>query len=536
MREIFSELFSRKIEKRHWIQTALLGVFFLGCLFVALSQKICLGQEYLILTVNDMTIGAIPAGTDVPLQMRQARKEIASQSETPICMEITYTTAAEKKWFTPILAEDEIENQIVQALKSAQIETKSFAYEVTVGDFDAYFHSMDEVEEFLNGTKTEEDPDGLYETVLSGDADHESETVNAVLTKRADEANSAADADGTFITADETNISCESSQDLSAGISRIALEYLKDAIENPDDNHYETGLLDLDFTQEVTVATTLISADSFSNVEESIAQVTKEEETNKIYQVQAGDCLSTIAEQYDLKLARLMELNGFTNENETIHIDQELIVAVPEPDLSLTATIGEVYEEDYEEDATIIPNDSWYTTEEVVLSEGVTGHREVNAYVTYENGIETERTVAHTTVFVQSEAAVIEKGTIIPPTYIKPLSGGRFTSGFGKRWGRMHKGVDWACSVGTTIYASSAGVVEYAGWTSGYGYNVLIDHPDGRKTRYAHLSKTLVTAGQSVSQGQTIAKSGNTGRSTGPHVHFEIFINGTQVNPLDYIN
>lgn len=69
----------------------------------------------------------------------------------------------------------------------------------------------------------------------------------------------------------------------------------------------------------------------------------------------------------------------------------------------------------------------------------------------------------------------------------------------------------------------------------GYGYAVYINHPDGRQTRYGHLSKVLVSPGQHVEQGQSIALSGNTGRSTGPHVHFEILINGSQVNPLDYI-
>ena len=80
------------------------------------------------------------------------------------------------------------------------------------------------------------------------------------------------------------------------------------------------------------------------------------------------------------------------------------------------------------------------------------------------------------------------------------------------------------------------GVVTRAGLGSGYGYVVYIDHGDGRQTRYGHLSKVLVKAGQQVSQGQKIALSGNTGRSTGPHVHFEILIGGSQVNPLNYLS
>jgi murein DD-endopeptidase MepM/ murein hydrolase activator NlpD len=84
--------------------------------------------------------------------------------------------------------------------------------------------------------------------------------------------------------------------------------------------------------------------------------------------------------------------------------------------------------------------------------------------------------------------------------------------------------------------ASSGGTVSSAGWSGGYGYQVLITHPDGSQTRYAHLSKVLVSAGQSVAQGQKIGLSGNTGISTGPHLHFEIILNGTPVNPLNYIN
>ena len=84
--------------------------------------------------------------------------------------------------------------------------------------------------------------------------------------------------------------------------------------------------------------------------------------------------------------------------------------------------------------------------------------------------------------------------------------------------------------------ASAAGTVVKAGWGSGYGYVVYIQHSDGRQTRYGHLSKVLVSAGQTVSQGQKIALSGNTGVSTGPDLHFEILIGGVQVNPLKYLS
>ena len=246
--------------------------------------------------------------------------------------------------------------------------------------------------------------------------------------------------------------------------------------------------------------------------------------------------LSVIAMDHDTTVASIVALNGFSSADQMIRDGQERIIAVPEPDLQIRITMGEVYEEDYTAEPIIIENDSWYTTKEVVHDEGTTGHRERNDVVVYENGIEVSREMIHENVMIQSEPAVIERGTIVPPTYIKPLSGGRYTSGFGRRWGRMHKGVDWACPIGTTVYASCGGTVIQASYSGGYGNCVVISHPDGRMTRYAHNSKLLVSAGQHVEQGQPIALSGSTGRSTGPHVHFELYINGSAVNPLKYIS
>jgi murein DD-endopeptidase MepM/ murein hydrolase activator NlpD len=120
--------------------------------------------------------------------------------------------------------------------------------------------------------------------------------------------------------------------------------------------------------------------------------------------------------------------------------------------------------------------------------------------------------------------------------YIWPSSG-VFTSGYGWRWGRMHRGIDIAAPIGTPIVAAAPGVIEFSGWNSGgYGNMVEIRHADGSMTRYAHNSRNLVQAGQRVEQGQQIAEMGSTGYSTGPHVHFEIHLpsQGT-VNPMAYL-
>ncbi|MFM8524505.1 MAG: M23 family metallopeptidase [Cyanobacteriota bacterium] len=120
--------------------------------------------------------------------------------------------------------------------------------------------------------------------------------------------------------------------------------------------------------------------------------------------------------------------------------------------------------------------------------------------------------------------------------WIWPASG-QFSSGFGWRWGRMHNGIDIANSVGTQIRAARSGRVVFAGWDDGgYGYKIDIRHEDGSLSRYAHNSRLLVRVGDEVAQGSPISMMGSTGRSTGPHLHFEIRLPGRgALNPLEFL-
>jgi murein DD-endopeptidase MepM/ murein hydrolase activator NlpD len=111
----------------------------------------------------------------------------------------------------------------------------------------------------------------------------------------------------------------------------------------------------------------------------------------------------------------------------------------------------------------------------------------------------------------------------------------RFTSGYGPRWGEMHRGTDFAAKSGAPIYATADGVVTRAEWGSGYGRVVYVKHAFGIETRYAHMAKIRVKKGQRVSRGQRIGDMGNSGRSTGTHLHYEVRVNGKDVNPMIYI-
>jgi murein DD-endopeptidase MepM/ murein hydrolase activator NlpD len=112
---------------------------------------------------------------------------------------------------------------------------------------------------------------------------------------------------------------------------------------------------------------------------------------------------------------------------------------------------------------------------------------------------------------------------------------GVVVSGFGMRWGRMHEGIDIGCAYGTPNRAAASGTVIYSGWLGGYGNLVVLDHGNGLSTAYAHASSILVVVGQQVSQGETVSLVGSTGNSSGPHLHFEVRINGEAVDPLLYL-
>ncbi|MBR4122976.1 MAG: peptidoglycan DD-metalloendopeptidase family protein [Clostridia bacterium] len=171
-------------------------------------------------------------------------------------------------------------------------------------------------------------------------------------------------------------------------------------------------------------------------------------------------------------------------------------------------------------------------TREVQLIESVNG--EQTASTTLEKQVVsspvTEVVTVGTAASSSSNAAASAAG------FICPISKGQYKVVAYWGDGRNHKAIDLAANKGVAIFAAAAGTVESAGYKSDYGYNVVINHGNGIKTRYAHASALCVKAGQTVTQGQMIAAVGSTGYSTGNHLHFEVIVNGTRVNPAPYIN
>lgn len=459
-----------------------------------------------ICTINGEEIGMIGSGQMLNNALAAARARLTEQSGEVAYLNVEYSLEPVKADEGKLLKQEALEEAVFETVKGADSHSKEKAYTIKIDQFTITVDSKEEAIALLEEAKAPYDKYGEFSVELIQDTTKELAGYTVRLSRN-------------------TSLSEEDEDGTLAGVANLVWEA---------EEEHDGELLNLSFAQKVEIVETCVAEDQIVSYEDAIAAVTKEKEKNKVYEVESGDCLSVIAEKTETSVDRIIALNELSGENATIHAGDELIVTVPEPELSVVMEIQTTYEEDYTK-VEYVDNDSWYTTREEVRQEGTVGRHRVTDRVTYENGLEIGRTQIGEEILVESTPKIVERGTVIPPTYIMPISNGRFTSGFKMRWGRMHKGVDWACPIGTAVKASCAGTVVQSGWSNGYGYCITLRHADGRQTRYGHLKKTLVSVGQAVSQGEKIGLSGNTGRSTGPHLHFEILINGTQVDPLKYL-
>lgn len=192
------------------------------------------------------------------------------------------------------------------------------------------------------------------------------------------------------------------------------------------------------------------------------------------------------------------------------------------------------YETTTYEDGTV------YQGETVVVTPGADGADLNTVCTSYINGRAVAETIIDSQPVTQPVTQVVAVGTEVKPStasngyFICPVTSGTLTSGFGSRSGG-HQGIDICGDYGQDIMAADGGEVIYADWMEGYGNYVQIRHDDGTVTAYGHCSELLVSVGERVAQGQVIAHMGSTGNSSADHVHFEVIVGGTHVDPLGYL-
>lgn len=465
---------------------------------------------YYTVVLDGKELGAVNSLEDANQAFTNARLRLSSQSDSIIFMNPDFDIYKQSRLIGTRMSASQIEEEIYSNLSADIVKVDSqTAYTVRINDFTVTVASKDDVIRLIDEAKKKYDVNNEFQVTLENKGAETNEySVNIV----------------------KSGIGSNNNNLVSASLNGQATSTVTEG------NVPSDGLKQIAFSQNVVVSPTTATNNSIMSVEDALEAITKEKAEKTIYTVENGDCLSIIAVKNSISLNQLYELNQGLTENTKIIPGDQLIVTVPTPELSVVTTKRVTYEEDYNADIQYVDNDSMYRGTSKVIQEGTQGHRIVTADISYVNGSESGRTYVNQNIIKESSPKVVQVGTLTPPTYIKPIYGGQFTSGFEYRWGAMHTGVDWSVSTGTPVMASSGGTVIRAGWYSGYGNCIDIQHSGGVVTRYGHLSRISVSAGQKVSQYQVIGNTGNTGDSTGPHLHFEILIYGSAVNPLNYVN
>ena len=330
-------------------------------------------------------------------------------------------------------------------------------------------------------------------------------------------------------------------QFVGAAADRAALDGLLEELAAP---YVNENTVSVDYTKAVHITQEYVASDVEQDTASMLSALTANTNGQTTYEVQKGDTFMALAFDNDMTMAEMEALNPDVDINR-LYIGQILNIKEEIPFLGVETVDSLTYTEAIECPVREVEDDSMYQGESKVLDAGVPGEALVTADVTYVNGVERERNVTSSTTIREATEKVVAVGTKERPTwyptgnYIWPVYG-TITSRFGYRYifgsYSYHSGLDIAVPYGTSVKASDGGTVSFAGYKGSYGYLVIIDHGNGEQTYYGHNSQLLVSAGDKVYQGQTIAKAGSTGRSTGSHCHFEIRINGTSVNPSAYLN
>lgn len=480
-------------------------------------------------TLNGESVGTVSSEEEAQSDLIEARRKVAFGSDDLICVSADLSCTGRNVLWGTVDRHSDVVNAMADILDKDKDSTLTRCFTLKIGSYMAALASRDDIRQLLSDVSARYDTENQYLVSLVPDTDRQLGCLTAKIS-----------------TAKEQEVENQKTSRLPiAGINEELDDVLITAEPEvtPDFDDYNLGITSMDFGKKIEIAESYLPASQIRSVSDVESEILKNSEQKQVVEVKAGDTLSQIAENYGLSMDDLLAMNtNYEDENAVIRVGDLITVTVPEPELPVDYTKDEYYEEDYNEDTVYIDNDSWYTTKTEVVQEPSTGHRRVIAEVSYENDTQTGSKILKQQVMTAAVPMIVERGTQTPPTYIWPVSGGYVSSGFGARSApkkgasTYHKGIDIACSVGTAVMASNGGTVSSAGWQSGYGYVVYIDHGNGVQTRYGHLSKILVSVGEHVSQGERIALSGNTGNSTGPHCHFEIRINGEAVNPLNYLN
>ena len=319
--------------------------------------------------------------------------------------------------------------------------------------------------------------------------------------------------------------------------ARLVLADLREQYVKSISGKGQTTVEEVLIKENIEIKEKTVSTRMFRSRDEALQILARGTDKIVTHVVQRGECLWTIAEANHMTVDDLKRANPQV-QGDLIHVGDSLNLVVPDPYVTFESKEKVVVSVAIPFDTVVTYDESLWPWQERVLVEGKNGEKLVTQEVVRENGQEVSRRVVDERILSYPVTRKVVRGSKqVPPLGSGQLAWpvkGRVTSYFGWRWGSFHSGVDIAAATGTPVLAADNGMVSYAGWNGGYGRLVLIDHGNGMVTAYAHLSSYAVSVGDRVEKGQVIGYVGSSGNSTGPHLHFEVRVNGVAVNPLDY--
>lgn len=470
------------------------------------------------------------------------------------CAEVDKEKDAESIKGMRVLKKDKLSDAILDSFGKYGQGDKELAYTMRIDDYTVTLENMEDLVSILEQAQGKYDVEDTFQVGLKPPASHNVTMYEVKVEEKAAKASekkegiiSIPEKQKVLLTGADASKENEQSTEQQAETAegKQTTEQQTETTEGEQITEQKTedvsaqaaedGIKYVGFSETIQVMETYVGKDQIKDRDTAFNEITVENDEESIYVVEPGDCLSIIAEKNNMSIDEIKELNPDIESDNDIYYDDRLNVTVPTAAVQILVEKQETYEEEYNAEVVYEDDNSMYIGENEVVQEGVPGKHIVTDLVTYKGDTETDREQLEENVQVAAVAQIVKRGTKSKPTYMFPVTNWNVTSNFGYRWGRLHAGTDVGVPIGTTVRASRGGQVITAGWLGGYGNCVIIDHGDGVATRYGHLSEVTVSVGQYVDQGQQIALSGNTGRSTGPHLHFEIRINGEAVDPLPYL-
>lgn len=299
-------------------------------------------------------------------------------------------------------------------------------------------------------------------------------------------------------------------------------------------------LKEIGFVENVKIQQRFVPVEKVQEKEEVLKYILQGKDEANTYILKEGDTVWNIMKKYGLTLEKIQKSNPDIDLGK-VKIGQELMLMIPKPYINVKSIEVASYEKKIPFETQYETSVDMYQGNTKVVEEGVEGKKKIYVQIEKIDGVEQEKHILKEEILEEPVMKVVARGTKERPKTmatgkLMTPARGRISSNFGARWGTIHEGIDIAMPEGTDVKAADGGKVTFSGVQSGYGNIVIIDHENGYETRYGHNSKLLVKAGDRVYKGQVISKSGNTGRSTGPHLHLEVRKNGVPVNPKGYIN